>query len=170
MPFLYETAARYGQPNIAELGTRGGNSTTAFLLAASEKGGHVLSVDMDEADVPEEWQWLQYWTFIQSDDLDPGLLADAKNIAPFDVLFIDTSHAYMHTIRELEAWGPMMRPGGTILLHDTEYQPTNYEVGHVPQPHLPVMVAMKEYCADHKLRWENHTGCNGLGIIHIPGG
>jgi predicted O-methyltransferase YrrM len=170
MPFMYETAKGYDQPSIAELGTRSGNSTAAFLLAASEKGGRVLSVDLEPAQVPEAWLDCLYWTFIMSDDLSPVLLKDAALTGPYDVLFIDTSHAYMHTIRELEAWVPMMSPGGTVLLHDTEYQPTALEVGGVPQPRWPVMVAMKEYCAERRLSWENHTGCNGLGIIHIPGG
>jgi cephalosporin hydroxylase len=108
---------------------------------------------------------------VQANDLDPALLEDAHHFMPkCDILFIDTSHAYMHTLRELEAWMPFVRPGGTVLLHDTEYDPQPVEVGGVPQPKWPVSVALSEYCGARGLKWENHTGCNGLGVIRIPGG
>ena len=51
------------------------------------------------------------------------------------MLFIDTSHAYEHTLAELRKFVPLVAPGGTVLLHDTRLEVPE-RVG--PQPPFPV--------------------------------
>jgi hypothetical protein len=41
-----------------------------------------------------------------------------------DLLFIDTSHLYEDTVRELAAWAPLMSEKGAIILHDTNLSPS----------------------------------------------
>jgi cephalosporin hydroxylase len=175
LPFLHETALSYGEPHVIELGVREGNSTVALLAAIDEAGwGTLISADIAEPQVPEAVRTHPWWVFLRGDDLSDAVLGHARRTllmpATACMLFIDTSHAYMRTLRELEAWVPFVRPGGTVLLHDTLYQPMPWEVRGIPQPPLPVMRAMREYCDSHGLTWENREGSNGLGVIKIPEG
>lgn len=145
---------------VIELGVRSGNSTCAFLAAIEEDGGHLWSVDSEQPRVPEEWAGLGFWTLIVGNDLHVAdQLPDAC-----DVLFVDTSHAFDHTLAELVLYGPRVRTGGVIVLHDTTLeQPEN--VG--PHPPFPVREAIDRYCEVHGYAWTNNTACNGLGIVEV---
>jgi predicted ThiF/HesA family dinucleotide-utilizing enzyme len=88
-----------------------------------------------------------------------------------DLLFIDTSHYYEHTLQELRTYVPRVRPGGTVLMHDTELtreQITAYEGRALDGPGIPVAQALDDYCAETGLTWTNTAGCFGLGRIDIP--
>ncbi len=104
---------------IVELGTRMGSSTLALLEAANLIGGRLLSVDLDECRETQEKvarSGLEHlWRFIQSSDLD---VPDSELPANIDLLFIDTSHLYDHTVAELKKYAPRVRPGGWIVFHD----------------------------------------------------
>jgi hypothetical protein len=167
LPELHEHACRPEDPVIIELGVRDGQSTSAFLAALELKGtGHLWSVDLVEPQVPDHWRRLACWHLRIGHDLDPGVLDWAPREC--DVLFIDTSHAYEHTLGELRAYVPRVRPGGVVLCHDTELMLPTDEVGHRPQRSYPVFRALQAYCAESGLDWENRPGCYGLGVIHIP--
>lgn len=158
LPQLHDEAST-GDAVIIELGVRSGNSTSAFLAAVEEHGGHVYSVDIDRPRVP--WHSHPQWTFLLGDDL---LVADNLPDA-CDVLFIDTSHHYTHTLAELETYVPKVRPGGVVLLHDTELERTD---GAPPaDPPFPVRRAADEYAAVHGLTVDYVPGCYGLGVIRI---
>ena len=108
---------------MLELGSRKGNCTLAFLAGAEESGGHVWSCDIDDVTADPDgmapWAGCERWTFIRGDDMHPAVRA--KLPAEVDVLFIDTSHEYEHTVRELEAYMPRVAPGGVALFHDTRF-------------------------------------------------
>jgi predicted O-methyltransferase YrrM len=165
LPFLYETARSYPGVRVLELGTRQGNSTLAFLAAAEAAGGHVWSCDI--ADVTRDpqgmlpWKGTPRWTFIRGDDMHPAVRAALPG--GYDVLFIDTSHEYGHTLAELRACMPRLVPGGVALLHDTDLTgwPGYDWTGTVP----PVRQALGEYCAEAGLSWENMPGKYGLGVV-----
>jgi predicted O-methyltransferase YrrM len=118
MPTLYDVVLHYPNAVVQELGTRTGNSTCSLLLAAEQVDGHVWSVDIEYPIVPPWWVNTGRWTVTVGDDLDP-VVFDAQP-AEVDVLFIDTSHTYDQTAAELRLYVPRVRPGGTVLLHDTE--------------------------------------------------
>lgn len=160
LPQLHAEASR-GDAVVIELGVRSGNSTSAFLAAVEEHGGHVYSVDIGRPSVP--WHGHPQWTFQLGDDL-----ALVDGLPECDVLFIDTSHHYRHTWDELEAYVPKVRPGGVVLLHDTELECP----GDAPQgdPAFPVRTAVDEYCTAAGLTPEYVTGCYGLGVIRIGDG
>lgn|GEM_PF-1172129 len=154
LPFLFETAASYPNVRVLELGTRRGNSTLAFLAAAEAVNGHVWSVDIDRVtDAPDgmmPWRKCPGWTFIQGDDLHPAVRA--KLPAEVDVLFVDTSHEYDHTLEECRAYMPRLAPGGVALFHDTTSFP-------------PVAQALDTWCEETGRTWENRPGEYGLGVI-----
>lgn len=169
MPAMYEAARRYPGGTVLELGTRIGNSTAALLAGAVSVNGRVVSVDPGPVGVPVWWQGRDTWTFLPLDDVCEQALTETPRSV--DVLFIDTSHYYEHTLQELRAYVPRVKPGGTVLMHDTELtreQITAYEGRALEGPDIPVAQALDEYCAETGLTWTNTTGCFGLGRIDIP--
>lgn len=162
LPTLLEHAlaiTRDGGPRILELGTRTGNSTAAFLHALQiRKTGRLLSVDVDTAQVPDDWWDLTYWTFLRGSDQDPLIIEAVQAESPWDILFIDTSHTYDHTLFELECYVPLVRPGGVVLLHDTQVMNDSCDVRR----------ALDEYTTERDLTWTEDVRCFGLGTIRIP--
>jgi predicted O-methyltransferase YrrM len=160
---LYSTAVSYPAVKVLELGVRSGVSTAAFLAAAEQVGGHVWSVDIAPPQVPTD-RWLDsgFWSLAVGDDMQiPG------SPRLFDVLFIDTSHAYAHTLAELRKFVPMVAPGGTVFCHDTRLEAPEL-VG--PQPPFPVARALDAFCAETGRSWADHDAQYGLGEIVKPNG
>jgi len=129
--------------SILELGVRTGNSTRAFLRAAKVLDAKVISIDTDDCSKVAN---CDNWEFHQMDSLDYELKE------PVDILFIDTSHTYEQTLKELLKFAPMTKQ--VIILHDTVSCP-------------PVMQAIQEFLRnpDKKYKFENRTNNNGLGIL-----
>ncbi len=163
LPFLREQA-REGR-RVLELGARKGNSTLAFLAGASESGGHVWSCDIEDVRRHPDGIGLfaqsPHWTFIHGDDLDPQVTAQFP--AEVDVLFIDTSHEYEHTLAELRAHMPRVVPGGVALFHDTNIMGWPGYEWRGDRP--PVWQALDDYCTETELSWENLPGSYGMGVI-----
>jgi glycosyltransferase involved in cell wall biosynthesis/predicted O-methyltransferase YrrM len=155
MPVLRETAAAYPQVRVTELGVRTGHSTCAFLTAADAVDGHVWSVDVEQPDIPPYWSGIGRWELQLADDM-----SDLVEPRPCDVLFIDTSHEYEHTLGELRKFVPSVAPGGTVLCHDTLNWPGD-----------TVVRALNDFCAETGLTWEEiGHGRYGLGRIKIGAG
>lgn len=171
MGFLRETAGSYARPVIAEFGVRSGNSTSCFLAAAGDRDGQVWSVDIAEPAVPAHWHDLESWHFLQADDISGE--AQAWLPPELDVLFIDSSHQYGHTLAELRMYWPRVRAGGVVLLHDTEWEQTGAtpdECRQLGEPGGAVTAALDAWCAETGLTWVNRHGSYGIGIIRKAGG
>jgi predicted O-methyltransferase YrrM len=117
MPTLHLLCLLIKPKTILELGCRTGNTALPMLYAAHQYGGHVYSVDI------ETWPEIQNfkvdnrpltdsWTFIESDDL------KLEWDTPINFLYIDTSHTYEQTMKELEKYEPFLQSGGILALHD----------------------------------------------------
>ncbi len=156
LPRLVELAEQ--SERIIELGTRGGISTVGFLYGL-EGHGHLWSVDIDAAP-PMSWP---HWTFVQGDDCSQRVLDELPY--DVDVVLIDTSHAYAHTLRELELYLPRVKSGGRILLHDTEVE---YPDGIGPSMPFPVRRAVETFCADRGLEWTNTEYSFGMAEVIVP--
>lgn len=167
MPFLYDQARSRPGCRVLELGARRGCSTLAFLAGVAESDGHVWSCDVDDVrrfpDGIGPFGRSPRWTFVQGDDMDPAV----QSLLPAqpDVLFVDTSHEYEHTLQECRAYVPRVAPGGIALFHDTHLMgwPGYDWAGDV----APVWQALDDYCAETGLTWENKPGKYGLGIIRL---
>lgn len=147
---LFEITCSYTRARVLELGTRTGMSTSAFLAAAEQNGGHVWSVDIEQPRVPAGWADCGVWTLTVADDL--GELPALEGLE-FDVLFIDTSHSREHTLAELRRFVPLVTPGGRVLLHDSVMFPG-------------VRQALDEL---YPGQWAEWGGRFGMGEIVIPG-
>jgi len=148
---LYMLTVERRLGRILELGTRTGESTVALLLAARDVEGSVTSVDIDpclEAKRNIRESGLdKYWTFIQADDL------PVQWSSPIDHLFIDTSHTFEQTLRELQKYEPYVVSGGIVTLHDTVSNPE-------------VLRAIRLYAMDKPhLKVYQYFNCNGLAVI-----
>lgn len=112
---------------VVEWGVRGGVSTWAILDGLSEDG-HLYSVDIVDCEVPRRVSEDPRWTFIVGDDLDPAVQEQLPDKA--DMVFIDTSHTYDQTVKEL-AYAVTFEPD-RIVMHD-------YVM-------IPVQQAAQEFC------------------------
>lgn len=145
---------------VLELGVRSGNSTAAFLAAADEWAGTVRSVDIVTPTVPAEFWDCGLWTFRKGSDLE---LADEIG-SGFDIVFIDTSHHYGHTLAELHAYANKVHPDGCIILHDTELaSPEDAPAGDPPYPVREAILSFIGDETDWQAEWVE--GCYGLAIL-----
>ena len=114
---LYMLSVRFGLRTIVELGTRAGESTLALTSAAKRCNGKVYSFDLNACPVAAqliaENGLGEFWEFKKGDDL------ETPWDRPIDHLYIDTSHTYEHTLRELEKFEPFVQDGGVISMHDS---------------------------------------------------
>jgi predicted O-methyltransferase YrrM len=177
-PLLRAAARRYAAPAVAELGTRTGESTAAFLAGVSASGGHVWSVDCGPC--TSQWQGSPLWSFLAADDMSDEAAAWLPD--ELDILFIDTSHLYAHTLAELRKYVPRVRPGGLVLCHDTdigrEFMLGYGEIRAAGDPDYPVAAALDAFCAEAGLSWSRQVRpenppapdrpFSGLGTITIP--
>jgi predicted O-methyltransferase YrrM len=160
LPRMVELVRSRNAQHVIELGSRTGVSTIAWLYALESTGGRLTSVDLDRRPPLDDYP---HWTFLQANDVDPNLIA---HLDPADIVFIDTSHLYEHTRQELDIYRWLLKPGGLLVLHDTELR---HPIGAPELPEYPVRTAVEGFCVDNGLTWENHPECFGLGVIEVPG-
>lgn len=156
LEFMRDLCVELDAKVVVELGVRTGVSTVAFLSAMEHTGGVVWSCDINRAFVHDEIADHPQWEFMWGDDLE---LADE---APeCDVLFIDTSHHYIHTLAELAVYAPKTRH--VILLHDTQLE---HPYDAPEWPPFPVRHAALEYvAANPEWDWFEYEHNNGLGVL-----
>lgn len=154
-----ERAKRSKTPyQIAELGVRYGNSTMAFLegIRRADNHGHVFSCDIDLCkhanDLIARTGYGELWSFTQTDSLE---FAHHFSSGAFDLVFIDTSHEFEQTVSEMNAWSPLLSPGGRLLLHDTLSRPT-------------VTQAVSLFLKSNPWQHYNIDVCCGLAVIDKP--
>ena len=158
LPMFVALVDELNASHVIELGTRSGVSTVAWLWALAGTDGRLTSIDIDERpDIGDH----EHWTFIQGNDIDPTIVSQLE---PADIVFIDTSHTYEHTLAELNVYRWRVAPGGVIVLHDTELA---HPEDAPARPAYPVKTAIEEFCHVNGYDWRNFPNCWGLGIIRL---
>ena len=159
LPRMYDLVTSLGAKHVIELGTRTGVSTVAWLHALAKTGGTLTSVDLlPRPDMPEYY----HWTYIQGDDTDPSV---TSKLEVADIVFIDTSHYYDHTKRELETYKNLVKPGGVICLHDTLLETPEGNPDHIK---FPVRVALDEFCANTGWSYTHYDDSWGFAVVQVP--
>ena len=116
--------------DLLELGVRGGFSTLGLLYACEAYDARLWSMDnatkeSDQFGFDEVTRTQnaiknsgleKYWAFTQCNDLNYECNKE------YDLIFIDTSHAYKQTLLELDKFSKYIKVGKTIFLHDTLHQ------------------------------------------------
>ena len=149
---LYTLAVQVKAKQIIELGVRGGVSTVSLLAAAELTGGRVWSCDVAPHIAPDVVAASDRWTFYLGDDMSEA----AQDAAPVkcDLLFIDTSHERDHTAAELAIYGPRVRKGGVIVMHDAD-----------PVIGQDVIGPALDYARWNELTLTYYPGSHGLAVI-----
>ncbi|MGQ9810915.1 MAG: class I SAM-dependent methyltransferase [bacterium] len=106
---------------IVELGVRGGDSTFVLSRVARLCGSRLISVDLQDcSQVCSD----RHWIFVQAEDIEFAKQfqewCKTRGIEPkIDVLFIDTSHLFEHTVKEIEHYFPFLSEKAKVFFHDT---------------------------------------------------
>lgn len=113
---------------IVELGVRTGESTFVFERVARLCGSKLLSVDIQDCSTVSSYR---DWIFEKSDDIDFAKRFQTwcvqHNIkAQIDVLFVDTSHLFEHTVEEIKHWFPFLSDISKVFFHDTNLKRANF--------------------------------------------
>ena len=180
---IFLEASRTNPRLIVELGVREGESTFVLERVARRCGGTLVSVDV--ADCSSVCHF-ENWHFVQEDDVAFGhRFADWSRehgvAEQIDVLFIDTSHLYDHTIAEIQAWLPHLSAAGVVIFHDTNlkrlYRRRDGTLGLAWDNSRGVMQALEAILHaqfDERRGFERRLGpwllrhdplCNGLTVL-----
>jgi len=119
--FMYDRIITKGFSTILELGTRRGESLTIFsnALIDAKRKGTVYSMDKDLtlAEPPHD-----NCVLVRSDT------RDCTWDKPLDMLFIDADHAYESVRRDIIKFGPWVKKGGEVWLHDVTSMPFGKDI------------------------------------------
>ncbi len=144
---------------ILELGTgwtpEQSEAMAAFLPALSITGGHLTTIDIKDCTQAKSKVAAlgmdDYVTFIQGDD------RTVEVEGPFDLVFLDSSKEAGHAKDELARFGPMLRPGGYFVCHDTQD----------PQ-YIGYRDAVLHWAESNDWPWEEYTHGCGLFVMRRP--
>lgn len=158
---------------VLEIGTQFGG-TLYYWLTGVDEGARVVNIDilqnMSEADkkrLPMEWMaWaplgVVYHCLIGRSD-DPSIFSSAMKYLDneIDFLFIDADHSYEGTKHDFCKYGPYVRRGGIIALHDL--------VTPKFSPHIQVGKLWREIQAAGYHTQELRAGAayGGIGVIYV---
>ena len=168
---------------IVELGVRGGESTFALERAAALCGSTLISVDIQTCLRKSQYS---KWRFVQDNDVAfakhfPAWCRDQQIPPLIDVLFVDTSHEYAHTLQEIDLWFPHLAPHSKVLFHDTNmrrlYFRKDGSMGVGWRNGRGVIAPLEQYLGrqfneredfvDWSGEWivRHHQACSGLTIL-----
>jgi predicted O-methyltransferase YrrM len=126
-----------GVRRIVQLGHYYGYSALllGFTLRAMGVRPGLVTVDIDPAATDFTRRWVQAAGLddvVVVEEADSAAPATAERCeaalggAP-ELLLVDSSHAYGHTLRELDLWTPRLPPGALLLLHDASDFATGFD-------------------------------------------
>jgi cephalosporin hydroxylase len=136
---------------IVELGVRKGDSTYVLERVARLCHATLVSVDVEDCSRLSSYPG---WRFVHSDDIAFAhtftTWCRGYDIEPLiDVLFVDTSHLYEHTVQEIHAWFPFLSAKAKVCFHDTNlkeiYARKDGSIGRAWNNERGVIRALEDY-------------------------
>jgi predicted O-methyltransferase YrrM len=172
---------------IVQLGHYYGYSALliGFMLRAMGAGGRLFSIDIDPKATEFTRKWVDRAALGDQVQLHLGDSAAESSLAAAvealgsmpQLVVLDSSHQYEHTLRELDLWVPRMEPGSIMLLHDTSVFAKTFDTGGaggvqqalddwLPQHPEAAFVSLNRQVAagDDASQLVYKDGC-GLGIL-----
>lgn len=179
---LYVKTLEYNPKVIVELGVRDGESSRMFSYVSKENNAKVIGVDVNDCD----YSFVNNGTFFKANDVVFANFYEGYFGKNIDVLFIDTSHLYDHTVEEIKAWFPLLSEKAMIIFHDTNlnnvYLRKNGTIGAGWDNERGVIRAIEEFfkvkfneqihfqysCLMNNVNWNvvHEPLCNGLTILY----
>lgn len=128
LSFIQALVMGSGIPAVVQLGHYAGYSTliTGFMLRriGAVHALYTIDISRELSDFTEKWvekAGLENVVKVVCSDSaapeQPSLARAYLGRSP-ELVIIDSSHMYEHTLRELDLWYPAVRPGGFLLCHD----------------------------------------------------
>ena len=148
---MFETVLVTQAKRVLETGTDVGDSARIFSTALRRTGGMLITVDK-KTDL--NYGWLQEYPNVMAVKGD-SLSMQWKDV--LDVLFLDSDHHKDHLMNELRKFGPWVRQGGVILVHDTCHS----EFGN------GITQAIRGWTQEVGLRWSEDPNPYGMAIIEM---
>lgn len=158
---------------IVELGVRSGESTFVLEKVAKLCDATLISDDLDPSINTSEWE---KWFFVQQDDITfakefPNFCTSNNISGKIDLLFIDTSHLYDHTVQEIDSWFPLLSENFKVIFHDTNLRDVFYRndgsMGLAWDNERGVIRAIEEYYnTSFNERKDFTTTIDGVQITH----
>jgi predicted O-methyltransferase YrrM len=172
---------------IVQLGHYFGYSALliGFMLRRMDARPGLVSIDIDEQATRFTQKWIDRAgldDFVRlhigdsADESSLEIAAAALGGMP-QIILLDSSHQYEHTLRELDLWVPRMEPFSLLLLHDTSTYATSFDsagTGGVQRalddwmpgrPDVAYMSLNRQVAPeDHAAHLAYKDGC-GLGIV-----
>ena len=143
---LYVESVRMRPHVIVELGVRDADSSKVLGKVNEDCGSLLLGVDI----VPCSYEGIPNAIFCQMDDV--VFARRFRDFCPdraIDVLFVDTSHVYAHTVQEIAGFFPLLSASALVCFHDTnlkvEYTRRNGSTGVAWNNERGVIRAVEEY-------------------------
>jgi len=149
---VYEVIAN--KPKVMlELGVRKGESTFVFNKIQKILNNIHISVDIvDCSNVLDDPRWI----FLIEDSINYLKNYNSwskENISSLnpDIIFIDTSHLYEETLKEIKLSVEILNNNGAIMFHDTNHNKITYQENNILynkfnySPQLGVKLALEEY-------------------------
>jgi|GEM_PF-347028 len=182
LPTLFTESVSVQPQLIVELGVRGGESAFVFERVARLTGARWVSVDLEDCSGVSQ---LPLWLFVQADDIRFGREFPAwcheKGLPnEIDILFVDTTHFFEHTVQEIEQWFPLLSARAKVFFHDTNqsriYFRKDGSIG-IGWTNRGVIGALEKYFGksfnekadfiDSVNGWsiKHYANCNGLTIL-----
>ena len=177
--FVTGLVAGNGIRRIVQLGHYYGYSALLVgftLRAMGAQGRGLVTVDLDRAATAFTQKWIsaagltQVVAVEEGDSAAPATAARCERAlggAP-ELLLVDSSHAYGHTLRELDLWTPRLPVGALVLLHDA----SAFAVGFDPTGEGGVRRAIGEWLPAHT-DWSGMTlnghvrpGADGDALVY----
>jgi len=179
MSFATGLVAGNGVRRIVQLGHYYGYSAllVGFTLRAMGDGRPgLVTVDVDPAATAFTRAWVGaaglegVVAVLEGDSAAPATAERCERAlggAP-ELLLVDSSHAYGHTLRELDLWAPRLPPGAIVLLHDASVFAQRFD----PTGEGGVRRAIAEWLPRHP-GWEGMTlnghvapGADGDALVY----
>jgi len=173
---LLEILAELRPKVVLEIGTAGGGTLFLFTRVADPKA-KIISIDLPGGSFGggyPDWRMRLYKLFsrgkqriylIRKDSHDPRTLEELKGILgdeKIDFLFIDGDHSYEGVKKDFEMYGPLVRKGGIIALHDIVPGAPEL-VGGVPK--FWNEIKQNFYCIELVEDWKQ--GGYGIGVLYM---
>ncbi len=125
LPALFCYAFLQNPRIIVEAGVRGGESTKPLYRASQLCKAQLIGIDIHPMWAKASYDAMENAFCLEMNDVD---FANYYLNSPFknqklDLVFIDTSHEYEHTLQEITVFVPLLGDHGSLLFHDSNVIP-----------------------------------------------
>lgn len=131
LPTLFVHCVNSNPSLVVEAGVRGGESTVPLQKACEYCKGKLIGIDILQS-AATAYSSIPNAKFLCMDDMNFATYYRNSEFKKdgIDIIFIDTSHLYQHTLQEITQFVPLLKEDGMLLFHDSNVTPLNNNVAY----------------------------------------